>query len=1473
MAVATSEFFGCPYDARHNQQPDIKSNDPLAQINSGNFAAAIDLYRARDESGTASAEDFALAAHAFRNVGDFDSAADWLQKAVDKAPNHRFAGSWTSQIAANRVDGRNGVGVLRPNKLTENYLRSHPEDEYRNHSANWVLCTDFQRPGDHIPSKSVFDHVRNFKDSLVSLALGPIGALANKGATPGNAGRWTQRKIAVLRLAALGAGRTWMEKRERDPDGERGAIVGLLARRKTLPEWAGSGFSPDGAYVSDQFGPAEGRVGQEFVDHGMPVGYRPKDQSDNLRLPSEAEVVKVFGYRNGRTIEAKTASFHAAAHLQQLVHDVAQTAPDNKRKHAIAVDPDSELAALGVTHHWIRSDAPNAFHGDNGESMHGTTVWWDMSHLYGSDIETLAELRSFPDGTPVPGGKLYLEGMAADGKGGLFLPVREVTGPGGRKHRQIVTGFGRNMTAPLEAEHTLYVRHHNWVADILRSRYKNWSDNQIFQIARRVVTMTYAKIHTGTWTHTLFANEAVVDGLNANLFGRAERKLPHFDKKIYRPEQGTDPIAHGIAAGKVRKAKPEIKGNYFSKAYRFGHVIWVDRLKCPAIGDKVDASTREVNMKSLRELDGHDFIRSEGLGAVYYYMMHTRLGAPVAGNTADFFRDMATEEGVTNLLEQEIRQDRRRGTPSWTDYQKSHNIPPSEKWEHLFVDPASPASQEKIAKLKELYPEGITTLDAVIGLTLNEHRPEGLAITNEGFQTFVQEATSRIRKNPYLTEKWRPDEVSWTAINLVEAIDKEKLLYLHCPELRQWLERRQTINTYEFAGTNARDNPDEHPLEANGIITWGDQNIRDMGLGDAWREEHFRGDVPNYMLRITHQGTTYIVDATEEAVLSDTGGKGRVFGRDVLFEDPDGVTRRQLIDAAKAIRAENECPPPGYASPTHPEFVSGGLLNQGEVNILKAYRRKTQAESVQLLLGDQESASFRSAPDRSSGWSKLVWAVRKSFWNRLATFKFSKNEPAVIPAPPNDERRLNVVSFASQFPSIPIPNIRVADRVPKDEAQPRKVFFYKFQLAMYKVFSPMQRGLPPIDAGPEKALAEAYTRAHRKLFSAPVLPEEYRGELDLGRIAVASPYACYVERTSDGNFQWDLSELGGYEHHEGLRSLGVRVVFRLNAAESALEATQIDCELGLCRPGEANWNLAKEIALCAVTTHLSLVRHFNGVHLAAGGPLAIATRNELPADHPLRRLLWPHVYGTQYSNEIVTRGQMVKGGDFPTIFSFTHQGMCRLFADTYEQYDISVLSPERDAAGRGILDAGFETPVLSNRVALFQVMRAHATRYLGLYYASDDELRADPHFRSWVDSLERLIPNGISRLAGEKPTMEGAAELIAAFIYLATVEHEALGTGLWNYQLWGAIQPVRIYKNGQRVPLDVYQRLVNANFNLNVKRTSLMEDFSYLALDDRGADCMRQFRCELKALQEQMEQEPFACWKIYPNRLEANINA
>ena len=123
-----------------------------------------------------------------------------------------------------------------------------------------------------------------------------------------------------------------------------------------------------------------------------------------------------------------------------------------------------------------------------------------------------------------------------------------------------------------------------------------------------------------------------------------------------------------------------------------------------------------------------------------------------------------------------------------------------------------------------------------------------------------------------------------------------------------------------------------------------------------------------------------------------------------------------------------------------------------------------------------------------------MWSARKFVWNRIAIMKFRANKPATIPVPKDDGRKLEAVGLVRQFPKVPVPNIRVADHVPADEASTINSTFYDLQVKLYGGLSPMEAGLPPIDADPIKALDEAYTSAHRSCFPAPVLPAEYRGE-------------------------------------------------------------------------------------------------------------------------------------------------------------------------------------------------------------------------------------------------------------------------------------------------------------------------------------------------------------------------------------------
>jgi Lipoxygenase len=511
----------------------------------------------------------------------------------------------------------------------------------------------------------------------------------------------------------------------------------------------------------------------------------------------------------------------------------------------------------------------------------------------------------------------------------------------------------------------------------------------------------------------------------------------------------------------------------------------------------------------------------------------------------------------------------------------------------------------------------------------------------------------------------------------------------------------------------------------------------------------------------------------------------------------------------------------------------------------------------------------------------LRWVVPRGIWNVLAWLKFIASKPLVIRRPPTKRWYIEPKPMIKAIPQVPLRNVRVCTRanIPRDERNLLHTKFYDFQVWLYtSCLRPMQPGLPPIDADPQVALKRAFNGLRRTRFPAPELPSEYLGSPDLGSLAVRGPFACYTKRVPDTTtWEWDLSMLNDYEHHPGLLKIGSRVLFRLDTVRRSLQADTIDCELGnSISPTDPEWDRATKIVLCAASTHLSLVRHFNWVHLAGAAQLAIATRNSLSANHPLCRLLWPYTFGTQQSNDMVTRGQMVRNGDFETIFSLSFKGMCDLFDATYLDYRHIVNDPERDGNSRGVRGAGFDTPTQHNLEALFNVMHRFVRNYLEIYYPPNatggDDIRRDQEAMAWLEELNKRVPHGVGVSPGNV-TRGALARLLANQLYLVTVQHEILGSSMWNYQLWTHRQPPRIYENFRREPLDVYQRLVNANYILNVPRRALIHNFDHIALDYRAKLAMNQFQSELAALQLKMESQPRAVWRIYPRDLKVNINA
>ena len=80
-------------------------------------------------------------------------------------------------------------------------------------------------------------------------------------------------------------------------------------------------------------------------------------------------------------------------------------------------------------------------------------------------------------------------------------------------------GFRRNWWVGLTMLHTLFVREHNAICDMLHEAYPTWDDDRLFNVARLINAGVMAKIHSVEWTPAILPNQTLETGLNSNWYG------------------------------------------------------------------------------------------------------------------------------------------------------------------------------------------------------------------------------------------------------------------------------------------------------------------------------------------------------------------------------------------------------------------------------------------------------------------------------------------------------------------------------------------------------------------------------------------------------------------------------------------------------------------------------------------------------------------------------------------------------------------------------------------------------------------------------------------------------------------------------------------------------------------------------------------------------------------------------------------
>jgi hypothetical protein len=499
---------------------------------------------------------------------------------------------------------------------------------------------------------------------------------------------------------------------------------------------------------------------------------------------------------------------------------------------------------------------------------------------------------------------------------------------------------------------------------------------------------------------------------------------------------------------------------------------------------------------------------------------------------------------------------------------------------------------------------------------------------------------------------------------------------------------------------------------------------------------------------------------------------------------------------------------------------------------------------------------------------RAAWRFRRFVWS--ATWGFivvMRLWPRRVPVPA-DEASIRLIPAPESYPDFRSPNLVVPSDVPRGELTLPGAMTVQFLHLMQDVYPVISSHQPDAPDDPDERLRAAYSWVYRLVRNPPAWHSELaeaarRGTL-LGTLAAGGPFAKLLERKSarTDDYVMDLGYLRAYPVRDGLARLGCQIHFTERRGE--LLPTAIDYDGSRATRGDARWPHLQRIALCTLATHTTVWRHGMQYHVGGVAPFAVLT-TQLPPRHPLRRLLAPHLADTLSTN-FHTHLTLRRSGFDVTGFSFPYDTILRYYDDGASYFRIERLDPRADTERRGIADS-VAYPYRDQASRYFDLFESYVRAYVEHYYPDEAALASDVAANVWFDALDRCTRHGIR---GYVPalTRAGLVKLCALFIYSVSVEHE--DNTMWNYAMF---LPATVREDGGPESAGQVQSVLNFEMVIASAANRLLHDFSHVALDAGGAAIMKGFQQRLAALQQEMEREAPAHWRIYPKDLEASVSA
>jgi hypothetical protein len=504
----------------------------------------------------------------------------------------------------------------------------------------------------------------------------------------------------------------------------------------------------DGSY-NDLSAPTMGMAGTRF-GRNVPLCDTDPEGPQRLLTPNPRLVSTHLLARGPEMIPAQTLNVLAAAWLQFETRDWFSHGTDPARAFEVPRPPGDDWPTDPImvprTLRDPRADGelPRTF-------VNTETHWWDASQIYGSTTTFQQAIRK-----PALG-----RGKVAIGPDDLIDLDPALLGSSGG-----LDGWW----VGLELLHTLFMREHNAVCDVLGAAYPTWSDDEVFDTARLVVAALIAKIHTVEWTTAILNRPALRIGMRANWFGLAGERVRRLYGRLTDGE-----ILSGIPGSPTdHHSAPYSVTEEFVAVYRM-HPLIPDELHLRSVDDPA-ASTPLPFMDAAR-LNSRRLLEERGATDLLYSLGTANPGAVTLHNHPRFMQHLVrTEDGLTvDLAAVDLLRSRERGVPRYNAFRELMHLPRVTSFEQLTGDP------ETAAELRAVYPT-IDDVDLTVGLYA-EKPPAGFGFSDTTFRIFILMASRRLKSDRFFTTDFTPQVYTPEGMAWIEANDMSSVLRRHHPRL------------------------------------------------------------------------------------------------------------------------------------------------------------------------------------------------------------------------------------------------------------------------------------------------------------------------------------------------------------------------------------------------------------------------------------------------------------------------------------------------------------------------------------------------------------------------------------------------------------------------------------------------------------------------------------------------------------------